>query len=237
MHRYQDSWLHPWCLTHVCLLPLLPQHSPFFAEQLTAFQVWLTMGVENRNPPEQLPIVLQVSAGAGVPLSLPRVSLSLPVPAICPCLSCPLSLDPLAFGSRNTRGISRINESWLCVQQTHMDDPKVLFLPHPVALVKPSPCSGQCVALLSLSEQQIFTVPALACPLSLLCQAETFIFPFSESGIIWKCLLSTWYSPGSVPSLWGRILAAGTHRQVPAGLEGSVGTALTRQLWCLRERK
>jgi len=39
-----------------------PQHSPFFAEQLTAFQVWLTMGVENRNPPEQLPIVLQVTS-------------------------------------------------------------------------------------------------------------------------------------------------------------------------------
>ncbi|MED6233300.1 hypothetical protein AMECASPLE_024428, partial [Ameca splendens] len=36
------------------------RNSPFFAEQLTAFQVWLTMGVENRNPPEQLPIVLQV---------------------------------------------------------------------------------------------------------------------------------------------------------------------------------
>uniref|UniRef100_A0A671L034 Regulatory-associated protein of mTOR n=1 Tax=Sinocyclocheilus anshuiensis TaxID=1608454 RepID=A0A671L034_9TELE len=36
------------------------RHSPFFAEQLTAFQVWLTMGLENRNPPEQLPIVLQV---------------------------------------------------------------------------------------------------------------------------------------------------------------------------------
>ncbi|MEJ1269209.1 regulatory associated protein of MTOR complex 1 [Cricetulus griseus] len=36
------------------------RHSPFFAEQLTAFQVWLTMGVENRSPPEQLPIVLQV---------------------------------------------------------------------------------------------------------------------------------------------------------------------------------
>ncbi|XP_035515429.1 regulatory-associated protein of mTOR [Morone saxatilis] len=34
--------------------------SPFFGEQLTAFEVWLTMGVENRNPPEQLPIVLQV---------------------------------------------------------------------------------------------------------------------------------------------------------------------------------
>ncbi|XP_065109339.1 regulatory-associated protein of mTOR isoform X1 [Paramisgurnus dabryanus] len=36
------------------------RHSPFFAEQLTAFQVWLTLGIENRNPPEQLPIVLQV---------------------------------------------------------------------------------------------------------------------------------------------------------------------------------
>ncbi|XP_046694198.1 regulatory-associated protein of mTOR isoform X8 [Silurus meridionalis] len=36
------------------------RQSPFFGEQLTAFQVWLTMGVENRNPPEQLPIVLQV---------------------------------------------------------------------------------------------------------------------------------------------------------------------------------
>uniref|UniRef100_A0A8C9SW85 Regulatory-associated protein of mTOR n=1 Tax=Scleropages formosus TaxID=113540 RepID=A0A8C9SW85_SCLFO len=40
-------------------LKWFPWH-PFFAEQLTAFQVWLTMGVENRNPPEQLPIVLQV---------------------------------------------------------------------------------------------------------------------------------------------------------------------------------
>nr|XP_006824701.1 PREDICTED: regulatory-associated protein of mTOR [Saccoglossus kowalevskii] len=36
------------------------KHSPFFAEQLTAFQVWLTLGDEKRNPPEQLPIVLQV---------------------------------------------------------------------------------------------------------------------------------------------------------------------------------
>jgi regulator-associated protein of mTOR len=35
-------------------------HSPFFEEQLTAFQVWLTLGSEQRNPPEQLPIVLQV---------------------------------------------------------------------------------------------------------------------------------------------------------------------------------
>uniref|UniRef100_A0A1B0CH83 Raptor N-terminal CASPase-like domain-containing protein n=1 Tax=Lutzomyia longipalpis TaxID=7200 RepID=A0A1B0CH83_LUTLO len=36
------------------------QHSPFFEEQLTAFQVWLDRGSEERNPPEQLPIVLQV---------------------------------------------------------------------------------------------------------------------------------------------------------------------------------
>ncbi|XP_046483288.1 regulatory-associated protein of mTOR isoform X4 [Neodiprion pinetum] len=35
-------------------------HSPFFEEQLTAFQVWLTLGSKSRNPPEQLPIVLQV---------------------------------------------------------------------------------------------------------------------------------------------------------------------------------
>lgn len=36
------------------------QHSPFFEEQLTSFQVWLDRGSENRSPPEQLPIVLQV---------------------------------------------------------------------------------------------------------------------------------------------------------------------------------
>ncbi|XP_041364724.1 regulatory-associated protein of mTOR-like isoform X2 [Gigantopelta aegis] len=36
------------------------EHSPFFAEQLTAFEVWLGYGFEDRRPPEQLPIVLQV---------------------------------------------------------------------------------------------------------------------------------------------------------------------------------
>ena len=36
------------------------EHSMFFAEQLTAFQVWLSYGSKNRSPPEQLPIVLQV---------------------------------------------------------------------------------------------------------------------------------------------------------------------------------
>lgn len=36
------------------------QPSSFFEEQLTAFQVWLKYGTEHRNPPEQLPIVLQV---------------------------------------------------------------------------------------------------------------------------------------------------------------------------------
>lgn len=35
-------------------------HSPFFEEQLTAFQVWLDLGHQHRLPPEQLPIVLQV---------------------------------------------------------------------------------------------------------------------------------------------------------------------------------
>ena len=44
----------------MCLLSIHFQHSPFFSEQLTAFQVWLAMGAEDRDPPEQLPIVLQV---------------------------------------------------------------------------------------------------------------------------------------------------------------------------------
>ena len=34
--------------------------STFFEEQLTAFEVWLAQGSEDRAPPEQLPIVLQV---------------------------------------------------------------------------------------------------------------------------------------------------------------------------------
>jgi regulator-associated protein of mTOR len=36
------------------------QHSPFFAEQLTAFEVYLASGPTEKNPPQQLPIVLQV---------------------------------------------------------------------------------------------------------------------------------------------------------------------------------
>jgi len=35
------------------------QPSPFFAEQLTAFEVWLDHGSESKKPPEQLHIVLQ----------------------------------------------------------------------------------------------------------------------------------------------------------------------------------
>ncbi|KAF8421332.1 hypothetical protein BGX38DRAFT_1240294, partial [Terfezia claveryi] len=36
------------------------QHSSFFTEQLTAFEVYLSQGAVDRKPPEQLPIVLQV---------------------------------------------------------------------------------------------------------------------------------------------------------------------------------
>ena len=36
--------------------------SSFFEEQLTAFEVWLRYGNEERQPPEQLPIVLQVGS-------------------------------------------------------------------------------------------------------------------------------------------------------------------------------
>ena len=36
------------------------QVSPFFSQQLQAFEVWLEHGHPGKNPPEQLPIVLQV---------------------------------------------------------------------------------------------------------------------------------------------------------------------------------
>ena len=36
------------------------QHSTFFTEQLTAFEVYLSSGPTEKNPPDQLPIVLQV---------------------------------------------------------------------------------------------------------------------------------------------------------------------------------
>eukprot|EP01135_Chromosphaera_perkinsii_P005237 Nk52_evm6s327 gene=Nk52_evmTU6s327 len=66
---YQHSMWQAWdyavdiCLTR---LPDMVQgkvdfeFNPFFTEQLTAFEVWLSMGNEERDPPEQLPIVLQV---------------------------------------------------------------------------------------------------------------------------------------------------------------------------------
>lgn len=40
--------------------PVPYKHSPFFQEQLTAFQVWLDLGSPRRPPPDQLPMVLQV---------------------------------------------------------------------------------------------------------------------------------------------------------------------------------
>ncbi|XP_019254811.1 PREDICTED: regulatory-associated protein of TOR 1-like isoform X4 [Nicotiana attenuata] len=65
-HHMWDAWD---MATEICLLQLPTliddpnvefQPSPFFTEQLTAFEVWLDHGSENKNPPEQLPIVLQV---------------------------------------------------------------------------------------------------------------------------------------------------------------------------------
>ena len=67
--NYMSSSRQAWDLALDLCLSQLPQiladgrsfqHSPFFAEQLTAFQVWLNYGSEKRSPPEQLPIVLQV---------------------------------------------------------------------------------------------------------------------------------------------------------------------------------
>ncbi|KAK4377456.1 hypothetical protein RND71_003752 [Anisodus tanguticus] len=65
-HHMWDAWD---MAAEICLLqlPILLddpnvefQPSPFFTEQLTAFEVWLDHGSENKKPPEQLPIVLQV---------------------------------------------------------------------------------------------------------------------------------------------------------------------------------
>ncbi|KAG8222535.1 hypothetical protein J437_LFUL004571 [Ladona fulva] len=65
---YQHAMWQAWDLALDLCLSQLPGilekdehfvHSPFFEEQLTAFQVWLNLGSERRNPPEQLPIVLQ----------------------------------------------------------------------------------------------------------------------------------------------------------------------------------
>eukprot|EP01116_Phalansterium_solitarium_P015860 TRINITY_DN354_c0_g2_i1.p1 TRINITY_DN354_c0_g2~~TRINITY_DN354_c0_g2_i1.p1 ORF type:complete len:1471 (+),score=651.08 TRINITY_DN354_c0_g2_i1:184-4596(+) len=67
---YQHSMWDAWDLAVDICLAQLPdmmadpsidyRHSSFFSEQLTAFEVWLEFGAENKKPPEQLPIVLQV---------------------------------------------------------------------------------------------------------------------------------------------------------------------------------
>ncbi|XP_024383773.1 regulatory-associated protein of TOR 1 isoform X3 [Physcomitrium patens] len=67
---HQHPMWHAWDMAaEICLsqLPALVddpnaefQPSPFFTEQLTAFEVWLDHGSERKKPPEQLPIVLQV---------------------------------------------------------------------------------------------------------------------------------------------------------------------------------
>ncbi|XP_047316415.1 regulatory-associated protein of TOR 1 isoform X2 [Impatiens glandulifera] len=65
-HHMWDSWdmAAEICLSQLPGLVEDPnaefQPSPFFTEQLTAFEVWLDHGSEHKKPPEQLPIVLQV---------------------------------------------------------------------------------------------------------------------------------------------------------------------------------
>lgn len=67
---HQHPMWHAWDMAAEICLSQLPamladpnaefQPSPFFTEQLTAFEVWLEHGSERKKPPEQLPIVLQV---------------------------------------------------------------------------------------------------------------------------------------------------------------------------------
>ncbi|KAK4798865.1 hypothetical protein SAY86_024230 [Trapa natans] len=65
-HHMWDAWdmAAEICLSQLPSLIEDPtaefQPSPFFTEQLTAFEVWLNHGNDNKKPPEQLPIVLQV---------------------------------------------------------------------------------------------------------------------------------------------------------------------------------
>ncbi|MFS7976676.1 putative transcription factor WD40-like family [Helianthus anomalus] len=65
-HHMWDAWdmAAEICLSQLPTLLEDPnaefQPSPFFTEQLTAFEVWLNHGSEHKKPPEQLPIVLQV---------------------------------------------------------------------------------------------------------------------------------------------------------------------------------
>ncbi|XP_057866862.1 regulatory-associated protein of TOR 1 isoform X1 [Cryptomeria japonica] len=65
-HPMWDAWdmAAEICLSQLPTLLSDPntefQPSPFFTEQLTAFEVWLEHGSERKKPPEQLPIVLQV---------------------------------------------------------------------------------------------------------------------------------------------------------------------------------
>lgn len=65
-HHMWDAWdmAAEICLSQLPTLVEDPnaefQPSPFFTEQLTAFEVWLDHGSKDKKPPEQLPIVLQV---------------------------------------------------------------------------------------------------------------------------------------------------------------------------------
>ncbi|XP_010035968.3 regulatory-associated protein of TOR 1 [Eucalyptus grandis] len=68
-HHMWDAWD---MAAEICLsqLPSLVEDSraeytpsPFFTEQLTAFEAWLDHGSEHKKPPEQLPVVLQVLHG------------------------------------------------------------------------------------------------------------------------------------------------------------------------------
>lgn len=66
---HQHPMWHAWDMAAEICLSQLPallddsaefKPSPFFTEQLTAFEVWLDHGSDRKKPPEQLPIVLQV---------------------------------------------------------------------------------------------------------------------------------------------------------------------------------
>nr|XP_061791704.1 regulatory-associated protein of mTOR isoform X2 [Nerophis lumbriciformis] len=139
------------------------RHSPFFAEQLTAFQVWLTMGVENRNPPEQLPIVLQVLLsqvhrlraldllGRFLDLGPWAVSLALSVGIF------PYVLKLLQSSARELRPLL----VFIWAKILAVDSELVVALSHLVVQYESNFCT---VALQFIEEEKNYTVPSPANP-------------------------------------------------------------------------
>ena len=71
------------------------QPSPFFAEQLRAFELWLEHGSQQKRPPEQLPIVLQACTTACSRAW--SVSAPATIDPLCVCMGEPFDRGEVGF--------------------------------------------------------------------------------------------------------------------------------------------